>query len=300
MNEWPLLIFTFLMQASIGMSLMLGLSAKKLTQTFAEKINAQFLLWYLFVACVFAGVGLLSSITHLGVPLNAPNSLLNIFSSWLSREVVFTATYFTFLGLTFLWLWFKKTLSYPLLTLAIIAGLCDVYAMASIYRYTSMLTWMNDNTYLMFYGAMLTLGAAGYYLLVNLLLRSSTMQIPSRGLWVLWAVIGVSLCIRLVYQPIYEGYLVHTSYNNESVTFPVSSISAYRDIWSLRMTSWVIGICAVAALGMGIFKQMQKAHHQSASQTLVASHSNVYLLVGFMAAIVAEFLLRYCFYYIHI
>ncbi|OAT50457.1 dimethyl sulfoxide reductase anchor subunit family protein [Providencia heimbachae] len=299
MNEWPLLLFTFLMQASIGLSLMLGLSAKKLSTVFAGKVNTQFLLWYLFVACVFAGIGLLSSITHLGVPLNAPHSLLNLFSSWLSREVVFTATYFTFLGLTFLWLWFKKELSYLLLGLAIIAGLCDVYAMASIYRYTSMLTWMSDNTYFMFYGAMLTLGAAGYYLLINLLLKfnasSDEVQIPSRGLWILWSIIGISLFIRLVYQPFYESYLVDTAYTNESITFPVASISAYQEIWSLRMSSWLIGIFAVITLGYGLFCRMK-----STAKITLIPRGNTYLTLGCTSAIVAEFMLRYCFYTIHI
>lgn len=299
MNEWPLLLFTFLMQTSIGLSVMLALFAKKLSANLTGKTHSQFLLWYVFVACAFAGIGLLSSITHLGVPLNAPNSLLNIFSSWLSREVVFTATYFAFLGLTFLWLWFKKELSYLLLGLAVIAGLCDVYAMASIYRYTSMLTWMNDNTYLMFYGTMLTAGAAGYYLLISLLSRfnggRSTVQIPTRGLWILWAVIGVSLIIRLVYQPTYESYLVHTSYNNESITFPVDSIRAYQGIWSLRITSWIVGMLAVIALGIGIFRQMR-----TTSSEVLTSNGQGYLLLGCGCAMVAEFMLRYCFYAIHI
>lgn len=299
MNEWPLLLFTFLMQTSIGLSVMLAFFAKKLSAALGSKVSAQFLLWYVFVACVFAGIGLLSSITHLGVPLNAPNSLLNIFSSWLSREVVFTATYFAFLGLTFLWLWFKKELSYLLLGLAIIAGLCDVYAMASIYRYTSMLTWMNDNTYLMFYGTMFTAGAAGYYLLINLLLRftagSSVAQISRRGLWVIWAVIGISLLVRLAYQPAYESYLVHTSYNNESITFPIDSIYAYQGIWSLRITSWVVGILAVMVLGYGLFR-----HIRQTANGVMTSSSKGYLVVGCTAAMVAEFMLRYCFYTIHI
>ncbi|MCD2529513.1 dimethyl sulfoxide reductase anchor subunit family protein [Providencia huaxiensis] len=298
MNEWPLLLFTFLMQTSVGLSVMLALFAKKLSAALGRKVNAQFLLWYVFVACVFAGIGLLSSITHLGVPLNAPNSLLNIFSSWLSREVVFTATYFAFLGLTFLWLWFKKELSYLLLGLAIIAGLCDVYAMASIYRYTSMLTWMNDNTYLMFYGTMLTAGAAGYYLLINLLLHfhagSPAAQVSTRGLWILWAVIGISLLVRLAYQPTYESYLVSTSYNNESITFPIDSIHAYQGIWSLRITSWVVGILSVIVLGYGLFRHMR----QTASGVM-SSSSKGYLVVGCAAAMIAEFMLRYCFYTIH-
>ncbi|HHR6038315.1 TPA: dimethyl sulfoxide reductase anchor subunit family protein [Providencia alcalifaciens] len=297
MNEWPLLIFTLLMQASIGLSVMLGISAKRLGATMGGKIPSIFLVRYLFVACVLAGVGLLSSITHLGVPLNAPNSLLNIFSSWLSREVVFTATYFTFLGLTFLWVWFKKQLSYGLLGLAIIAGLCDVYAMASIYRYTSMLVWMNDNTYLMFYGGMLTLGAAGYYLLVSGLLkwqgqnpRGMALLLPVAVL----AIIGVSLVARLVYQPFYEAYLMETAYTNESIAFPIDSIDAYRQIWSLRLASWVIGFIAIVTIGVGAFYRIK-----AAAQSTIVARSQYILAVGCACAVLAEFMLRYCFYTLH-
>lgn len=291
MNEWPLLIFTLLMQASIGLSVMLGICAKRLATTLGGNIPSSFLLRYLFIACVLAGVGLLSSITHLGVPLNAPNSLLNIFSSWLSREVVFTATYFTFLGLTFLWMWFKKRLSYGLLGLAIIAGLCDVYAMGSIYRYTSMLVWMNDNTYLMFYGAMLTLGAAGYYLLVSFLLKDKGQN---RALALLM-VVGVSLVVRLIYQPFYENYLLETSYTNESVTFPIDSINAYQQIWSLRLASWVVGFIAIVAIGMGAFCRIK-----GEAQGVLVGRSQYVLVVGCVCALIAEFMLRYCFYTIHI
>ncbi|MER1720966.1 dimethyl sulfoxide reductase anchor subunit, partial [Proteus terrae] len=41
-----------------------------------------------------AGLGSIASITHLGVPLNAPNAIRNVFSAWLSREVVVTAIFF--------------------------------------------------------------------------------------------------------------------------------------------------------------------------------------------------------------
>lgn len=291
MNEWPLLIFTLLMQASIGLSVMLGICAKRLATTLGGNIPSSFLLRYLFIACVLAGVGLLSSITHLGVPLNAPNSLLNIFSSWLSREVVFTATYFTFLGLTFLWMWFKKRLSYGLLGLAIIAGLCDVYAMGSIYRYTSMLVWMNDNTYLMFYGAMLTLGAAGYYLLVSFFLKDKGQN---RALALLM-VVGVSLVVRLIYQPFYENYLLETVYTNESVTFPIDSINAYQQIWSLRLASWVVGFIAIVAIGIGAFYRIKDE-----AQGVLIGRSQYVLVVGCVCALIAEFMLRYCFYTIHI
>ena len=46
MNEWPLLIFTLLMQASIGLSVMLGICAKRLATTLGGNIPLSFLLRY--------------------------------------------------------------------------------------------------------------------------------------------------------------------------------------------------------------------------------------------------------------
>ncbi|WP_337235960.1 DmsC/YnfH family molybdoenzyme membrane anchor subunit, partial [Vibrio cholerae] len=91
----------------------------------------------------------IASITHLGVPLNAPNAIRNVFSAWLSREVVVTAIFVGCLGLTFLWLWRTRKLSMLLLSASILIGLFNIYCMASIYRHTSILTWMDPNTYVM-------------------------------------------------------------------------------------------------------------------------------------------------------
>ncbi|WP_272659308.1 hypothetical protein [Providencia sp. PROV113] len=40
MNEWPLLLFTFLMQTSIGLSVMLALFANKLSANLTGKTHA--------------------------------------------------------------------------------------------------------------------------------------------------------------------------------------------------------------------------------------------------------------------
>ena len=299
MNEWPLLIFTLLMQTSIGLAIMLGLFARQLANYFQGKNYFYFIQLYLLVMCLFAGVGLIASITHLGVPLNAPNSILNLFSSWLSREVIFTATYFACIGSTLLWLWFKKKLSFILLGIGIVMGLLDVYAMASIYRHTMMLSWTHNNTYLMFYGTMITSGAACFYLLINLAKRvkinASASQIPISWLWSLCGIMAFSLVIRLVYQPFYEHYLTQTLYINESVTFPISPIEVYKAIWSLRLTGWIVAILAVVIMSYAIACNIKRQ-----SENNLALSSYIIFAIGSILAILAEFILRYAFYYIHL
>lgn len=159
MNEWSLLIFTYMMNAAAGLCVMSGVFAVHLSRCLPADSFKRFMMLTIFIICTIAGAGSVASITHLGVPLNAPNAVNNVFSAWLSREVVVTAAFVGALGVSFLWLWKTGKFSFLLYGGAMAVGLADIFCMASIYRYTSILTWNDINTYLMFYGTTLTLGA---------------------------------------------------------------------------------------------------------------------------------------------
>lgn len=299
MNEWSLLIFTFMMNATIGLALMTGLFARRLSHTLNAESYYRVMLLALLIICGLAGLGSIASITHLGVPLNAPNAIRNVFSSWLSREVAVTAIFVGSLGLTFLWLWRTRKLSILLLSSSILIGLFDIYCMASIYRHTSILTWMDNNTYVMFFGAMLTLGSALFFLLIKILecighkvgidVPQQTLSI--RNQWQLWSIMAISLIGRLLYQPIYEQYLTSTRYSQTSVTFPLSPIDVYYSIGTLRAMCWVLAVFAVFICGYSIVKQLKQKNQPKPNHTL--------FIIGCIIAIIADFMLRYVFYSIH-
>lgn len=253
----------------------------------------------LFVICGLAGLGSIASITHLGVPLNAPNAIRNVFSAWLSREVVVTAIFVGCLGLTFLWLWRTRKLSMLLLSASILIGLFDIYCMASIYRHTSILTWMDPNTYVMFFGAMLTLGVAIFFLLIKVLQRIGSKlgieipqgSFPIRWKWQLWGIMTFSLIGRLLYQPFYEQYLTSTLYSQKSVTFPLSPIQVYYSIGSLRTTCWILATFAVLACGYSLVKFLAPKNQSKSTESIFS--------LGCVIAIIADFMLRYVFYSIH-
>lgn len=299
MNEWSLLIFTFMMNAAIGLALTTGLFARRLSHYLNAESYYRFMLLALFVICGLAGLGSIASITHLGVPLNAPNAIRNVFSAWLSREVAITAIFVGCLGLTFLWLWRTRKLSMLLLITSILIGLFDIYCMASIYRHTSILTWMDNNTYVMFFGAMLTLGAAIFFLLIKVLqITGSKLGIeipqasfPMRWKWQLWGIMAVSLMGRLLYQPFYEQYLTSTLYSQKSVTFPLSPIQVYYAIGSLRTICWILATFAVLACGYSLVKFLAPKNQEKSTESIFA--------LGCVIAIIADFMLRYVFYSIH-
>lgn len=299
MNEWSLLIFTFMMNATIGLALTTGLFARRLSHYLNAESYYHFMLLALFIICGLAGLGSIASITHLGVPLNAPNAIRNIFSAWLSREVAVTAIFVGCLGLTFLWLWRTRKLSMLLLSTSILIGLFDIYCMASIYRHTSILTWMDPNTYVMFFGAMLTLGAAIFFLLIKVLQRIGSKlgieipqdSFPMRWKWQLWGIMAFSLMGRLLYQPFYEQYLTSTLYSQKSVTFPLSPVQVYYSIGSLRTTCWILATFAVLACGYSLVKFLAPKNQGKPTESIFA--------LGCVIAIIADFMLRYVFYSIH-
>ena len=179
-------------------------------------------------------------------------------------------------------------------------GLADIFCMASIYRYTSILTWNDINTYLMFYGTTLTLGAVLFVLVVMVIRKAghwAGITLPADALslsqlWLLWGVMAVSLIGRLLYQPFYAHYLTRTQLTHKSVTFPLSPIEAYDSIAGLRIGVWGAAVIGVALCGIFLVRAQKKAH------------SGLPVCAGFISGslltIAAEFMLRYVFYYIHI
>ncbi|EMF0916994.1 dimethyl sulfoxide reductase anchor subunit family protein [Providencia stuartii] len=300
MNEWSLLIFTYMMNAAVGLCVVSGVFAMHFSHRLPTDSFKRFMMLTIFIICGIAGVGSVASITHLGVPLNAPNAINNVFSAWLSREVVVTASFVGVLGISFLWLWKTDKFSFLLYGGAMAIGLFDIFCMASIYRYTSILTWNDINTYLMFYGTTLTLGAVLFILLVvivektghrvGIALPADTLSLSQ--LWLLWGMMAVSLAGRLLYQPFYEHYLTLTQLTHKSITFPLSPIDAYDSIAELR-----IGVLAAATIGVALccislVRAQKKAHNG----VPVCGG----FITGCLLTIVAEFMLRYVFYYIHI
>lgn len=130
MHELPLLILTLFLQGSVGVTLWLAFGS---TQRSALLPAAG--------AFVLASLGLLASALHMGYPLNALNALRHVSSSWLSREIIFASLYLAALGFATLLMFVKKPGWKPLLVVAGLVGLVDVFCMAQIYmRHGSMLT----------------------------------------------------------------------------------------------------------------------------------------------------------------
>lgn len=173
MHEWPLVIFTLLMQASIGCLAVALLCKLRLGASLNDAQSANMMRAPLLFAFVFGAAGLLASLLHLGNPLHMFYTLMHVSSSWMSREVLLTGSYMGLLFLTVALLLVKKKLSMGLVALSVLVGLLDVYAMSAIYANTLFTLWGGWFTFAGFYGTTLLLGGIIACLLIMPGLKSA-------------------------------------------------------------------------------------------------------------------------------
>lgn len=173
LREWSLILFTVLMQASIG-AFLFTLWFEERSKDAAARKTYQRLHVALIPVTILA---LIASLGHLGRPLQAFSSLGNLGSSWLSREIFFTGGFFVLLVLAVL---LKKNdgLRRVLAWLAGLSGVAAVISMAMIYHTSVMPAWQGFGTFVAFGGTALFLGAV----LAAVLLMGQSYQERPRDL----------------------------------------------------------------------------------------------------------------------
>ena len=153
-EHFALTVFSICIQAAVG--IMLFVAIGRLMNKEGVFKNA------VITATGLGIIGMLASLLHLGRPLSAINALFQFGSSWLSREIWFTAI---FVGLTVVaavLLYVKPQATGAITGLsagAALAGLLDVFAMAKIYSSASVPVWQGAATTIEFYAAALSMGA---------------------------------------------------------------------------------------------------------------------------------------------
>lgn len=277
MHELPLLMFTLLVQGSVGMTLFLTLSARAASRVPEVKTR---LLPGMLIACMAGGLGLVISTLHLGYPLNAFNALRHVASSWLSREIVFASLYLAALGLCTLMMLVRKQLIPLLLPVAAVLGLIDVWCMSAIYAHTAVITWSHFNTWVMFYGAVGVMGAAALAWLPMLKVRSVAYE-RQTVMRVAAVVVVTILAVRLLVLPNYMAYLASASLSGV-VTLPHQPMAIFTQISGLRLCSWAVSILGALLFAISAWRDRK-----------------VGLMVGSLLLVLAEVLFRFMFFCIN-
>ncbi|WP_411752217.1 dimethyl sulfoxide reductase anchor subunit family protein [Serratia sp. (in: enterobacteria)] len=248
MHEWPLIIFTLLVQASVGITLFTTFNLVVAKSGLDGQEKRRYALPFMLIALIAGALGLMVSTAHLGYPLNAFHALRHVESSWLSREIIFASLYLAFLGLGTLIALISKRLSLALLLVASLLGIVDVFCMSAIYVHSSVVTWMHVNTYLMFFGSVLSLGAVASLWSLAVRPNLPSQLVRKLAITAIALLIAITLC-RLLAQPMYMEYLA-SAQNSDVVTFPHQPLAAFAQLASLRLAAWVVLIAGVCALSL--------------------------------------------------
>ncbi|MGE5672889.1 MAG: dimethyl sulfoxide reductase anchor subunit family protein [Mycobacterium leprae] len=178
-SEWPLVGFTLLLQAALG--LVLAAASAPLLVADATLVVR----WSLLTAVPALAVGMLLSLGHLGSPRGAYRAIRNIGTSWLSREIA-TSLLFSLLTAASLVADLTSHVSLPLLWFTALAGSAAVGAMSGVYLRTIKPAWQTFFTPLSFFATACLVGALAFIaaepaLALNMIIP--TLGAELIGLW---------------------------------------------------------------------------------------------------------------------
>ncbi len=202
----PLIGFTLFSQLSVGALILYNLII--FLPTFRNKTHrpSQFktipimVLGFILIAVLF-------SVFHLGKPFKALNTLENISSSWLSREIMILVAYFAFSGIFTLFIFTMsdwKRLMLVTLNLATFSGIILIFTMSRIYSSLPIPAWQAIFTFLNFVAATLSLGAA---LLLMIQIKKGSLSGQQSLAWIL----GIVLFLEILFIPVFLSYLDQNS-----------------------------------------------------------------------------------------
>jgi len=160
-QEWALIIFTILSQMAVGAFLVLGVihtyARRKAGDEAADRLSDRALL---AIGPVLI-LAMIASLFHLGSPLVAPRAVINLGSSWLSREVFF-GVLFVIVGGLFALLQWRKIGSFGLRTvvawIAALIGLVFISSMTMVYMIPTQPAWNTWLTPVAFFSTTALLG----------------------------------------------------------------------------------------------------------------------------------------------
>lgn len=204
LKDWPLIVFTVLGQAVVGSFIFLfGLLA--IYARHLDQFGSAWLYPRLFRPALslllLMGLSLLISLLHLGHPSSAYLAVVNLKTSWLSREILAACLFFTGLLLLTVSIFFGWPAAILLLIsfLEVLVGLALIFIMSKIYRLPAVPAWNSFRTTLSFYLTALLAGA-GFLPLTGLAIFEAW---PDSRLQ-LTVILQITLFISLIYLMVFD------------------------------------------------------------------------------------------------
>lgn len=305
-NEWALIIYTLLIQAAVGAFIMSFIMNSRLQSQIGVEQALKLTIPIQYAAGILGVAGMVVSLFHLGTPLKAPNSILNLGSSWLSREILFSAAFIILLLVTVLLAKRTGKMSSALVIVTSLVGLADIYCMSNIYSSTLIPAWQGLHTFVVFYSACFILGSlvviGSLAFLMNKQKVAAQHSLYNSILAPISIVILAAIAIQVIIVP---NYLVSLAVSGNAGQASAEMLS---DQYGMMMIiRWLLTLCGGLLLVFAAWKQLQGAQpfvkQQGASEAAAVSETKaaevlpagiIYLTFAIMA--VGEIIGRYLFY----
>lgn len=304
-NEWELITFTLLMQTAIGVFLASLIMNQMLNKTLEQECLYKLILPNQFVSAILAVTALVVSVFHLGYPLGSPRAILNLDSSWLSREIVLSGT-FVFLCLVVLLITrSKKKLPVMLSVITSLVGLVGIFAMSKVYSTVLIPAWQSEYTIATFYGTCFMLGTLLAIGTVGFSMRKiegiNAAEIFRTALLPVSMIAIVAIAVQTIVIP---GYMV--SLSAQSGAGQTTAQILTNDFGLMLTLRWSFIMLSTVILILTVFKQhkvnitgnISKGNFETAatSEVINGVAGANYIYLALVAMIAAEIIGRYLFY----
>ena len=261
-REWALPVYTILMQLAVGSLLILWLIRSYSDSRFSHQEIERILRNPILVIVFTAAVAMAGAHFHLSRPFHSFLAVINFRSSWLSREIIFSVSFFLttlcLFCLTYFQIQHRKLISF-VGWLAISLGIVLIYCMARIYLIPTQVAWNSTTVILSFYATALMLGCMAITCLLVLDLKFSEIQklddVELRVAVIRHSFAGLSaLTILLAVVNIVIIYVqLHQLAQGDSIarTSLRLILELYLPLFIMRMTFL---LCASGYLGLTVYR----------------------------------------------
>lgn len=252
-NEWSLIGFTLLTQASVGLICCFFLLFAIDPQILSRFENGFSFLAPDFVALIFMAVSTTLSFFHLGKPQHAPNVFRNLKSSWLSREVFGLILFGTALIVLFIVRitgFHNNDFIMEAFIIAVFSGLLLLFFMSKIYKVKTIPPWNSSFTWQSFYLSAFVLGSL-FTLLISGFSNSHFDSTPSSQSIILSGFLMMFLIFESI--SLLPWYLHLKSLKSQSPLKPDFNTRKFLLPLALR----VLLIIVSAILAMNIFYSLK-------------------------------------------
>ena len=256
-NQWPLVVFTVLVQLAVGLYLVSGLLQFALTGQPGRIPTSFYLRSAVLTVIAILVVSMLISLFHLGSPKNSVRTILNLGSSWLSAEIAMVLL-FLFAGAGYLVvLWLEmSTLGKVGFWVGSGIGLALVYCMTKVYRLPTVPVWDSPATPVSFYRTSLLLGVvtAGGLLLISRLLATEKMalivELQHLKTILLWMIVVALFLVGFDYSMIIFREVIKTRDPKRLENGSTRAFTPYGPGKSLRI---VFSLAGLISFGFSVF-----------------------------------------------